>query len=99
MGLLGSFTSAHHRSIITALVLLKVESNDLSTIHNSLVDIVAVIRLHTGGEGLDLIVSARVPSHTLDETASSTDGIEVNAAGGVLELHWVSFADVLIIRH
>lgn len=99
MGLLGSFTSAHHRSIITALVLLKVESNDLSTIHDSLVDIVAIIRLHTGGEGLDLIVSARVPSHTLDETASSTDGIEVNAAGGVLELHWVSFADVLIIRH
>ena len=99
MGLLGSFTSAHHRSIITALVLLKVESNDLSTIHDSLVDIVAIIRLHTGGEGFDLIVSARVPGHTLDETASSTDGIEVNAAGGVLELHWVSFADVLIIRH
>ena len=99
MGLLGSFTSAHHRSIIIALVLLKVESNDLSTIHDCLVDIVAIIRLHTGGEGLDLIVTTRVPSHTLDKTVSAADRIEVDAAGGVLELHWVSFADVLIIGH
>lgn len=99
MGLLGSFTSAHHRGIIIALVLLKVESNDLSTIHDSLIDIVAIIRLHTGGEGLDLIVTTRVPSHTLDKTVSTADRIEVDAAGGVLELHWVSFADVLIIGH
>ena len=49
MGLLGSFTSAHHRSIITALVLLSVESNDLSTVSNQVAHRVQSIGLDNGG--------------------------------------------------
>jgi len=99
MGLLGSFTSAIERRVVFTLVFFKVETNDLSTIHDCLIHIITIIRLVTSGEGLDLIVSARVPGHTLDETLTSADRIEVNAAGRGLELHWVSFADVLIIGH
>ena len=81
--------SAHHRNIVVTIVAVNVEISHLSSIGDQVADRVQSISLDDSREGSHLALSTRVPDHTLDKTLATSDRIEVNLSGRVLELHGV----------
>ena len=79
--------SAHHRGIVVTIIAVNVEIGHFSAIGDQVADRVHGISLDDGRERSHLALSTRVPDHTLDKSLATSDRIEVNLSGRVLELH------------
>jgi len=81
--------SAGDRRVIRTSICFEVEISHLSTVGDQVTDRIESIGLDYSAEGSHLALSTRMPDHTLDKTLATSDRVEIDLSGRVLELHGV----------